>query len=105
MEVITRKPFQGVTNIGKFNWHFYVFTLIVLVVIFLGDQVIFKHIHTLTIVIALLIIFSVIASLVVSFYVYNWSNLYQLQWLNKIDVSNNKKHIIFMLDSMREVNY
>ena len=60
-------------------------------VFFVVDQIAFKQIHTLTIIITSLIMHSVVMSLLVSFYVYDSSNMYQLIWLNKLDILTNNQ--------------
>lgn len=64
---VKRKAFQGLTNIIRFNWHFYLLACVALP--FLG----FSFGMTLAI-----LIFS---SLLVSYYIYDHSNLYALPWL------------------------
>ncbi len=91
MATTVRKPLQGVTNIVKFNWHFYAFSIITLTVIFVADHFVCKQMNILTIIITSFIIFSIVVSLIVSFYVYDWSNLYQLSWLNKLDILANNQ--------------
>jgi SAM-dependent methyltransferase len=80
-----RKPFQGVWNIVRFNWHFYVLSLVGALVLLcsacvldgpvrLGASIAFA---------ALLAITSL--SLLVSWYVYDLSGLYSLQWCGACD--------------------
>lgn len=67
-----RLAFQGVKNIIRFNWHFYVIALCCIVF--------FTIIHQPLII--FLIILSTIVSLAVSWYVYDYSNVYTLNWLD-----------------------
>jgi ubiquinone/menaquinone biosynthesis C-methylase UbiE len=80
METI-RKPFQGVLNIIRFNWHFYVIAFfIVLFLIFVAkyfDEPISKIIYTTCI----LVVITTFISLLISFYIYDLSGLYSLNWL------------------------
>lgn len=79
-----RKPFQGVFNIVRFNWHFYAASLGVLVLIFLLT-IYFKADFAFYVYLAGFLALAPIAvSLVVSFYVYDLSNLYKLDWLDEL---------------------
>jgi SAM-dependent methyltransferase len=78
---LKRKPLQGVGNIIRFNWPFYVAAFSVIIAI-----LIFKHhfpapVKTIVIGLALLATITIVVSLLVSFYVYDVSDLYQLNWL------------------------
>ncbi|MFY0254796.1 methyltransferase [Chitinophaga sp. 30R24] len=80
-----RRPLQGVRNIIRFNWHFYVLALWGMLTgwwiireapVFLqvcGQGLIF------------LAMISTLLSLMVSWYIYDWSGLYELHWLEGID--------------------
>jgi SAM-dependent methyltransferase len=77
---ITRRPFQGVLNIIRFNWHFYALSLaaVILMVIAAGY---FKGL-TILYLIAILSFAASITSLLVSCYIYDLSGLYDLHWIN-----------------------
>lgn len=65
-----RKPFQGVGNIVRFNWHFYLSALVLVLVLLL-----------LKMVAAGVILLVVLAeTLLVSFYIYDVSGLYNMSW-------------------------
>lgn len=87
--VIHRKPFQGVLNIIRFNWHFFLFSfLTILLLFFLSsrfDEVYNIYFHL----IISLIILPTAVSLIVSYYVYDTSELYSLSWLEEVSVANN----------------
>lgn len=89
MTTITRKKFQGITNIVKFNWHFYVLALALLLTILGFDVIVFQQVHIVVSLIVALIFASIIVSLFVSYYVYDWSSLYQLTWLNQLNIQPN----------------
>ncbi len=77
---VARTPFQGVFNIIRFNWHFYIFSLafIILTCIAAGY---FKAFPILYLVPALAFTTS-LSSLLVSFYIYDLSGLYCLNWVD-----------------------
>lgn len=84
-----RKPFQGILNIIKFNWHFYILSIVLLC----GLLVLYYYFpsHFYILVIFTLILATTLISLSVSYYVYDLSNLYQLDWLAD---SNEKLKIV-----------
>jgi hypothetical protein len=89
MENLSRKPLQGVSNIVKFNWHFYVLAFAAILVLVLANQFVSPDIALLNLLIWLAIGFilaSTFVSLLVSFYVYDCSNLYKLDWLDLLEV-------------------
>jgi hypothetical protein len=81
MEAVNRKPFQGIINIIRFNWHFYFIALLVLVSLHLSKGLLADGFHPAIAITGLLLIVSIIVSLLVSFYVYDVSDLYKLDWL------------------------
>lgn len=79
-----RKPFQGVWNIVRFNWHFFVVVLILLIaLIFIGTQLNTAY-YSYCYLIGILLILPTAVSLLVSFYVYDWSNLYEFKWMQQL---------------------
>lgn len=82
-----RKPFQGVSNIIRFNWHFYLgagflFLIGLIILPYLPPSI--QFIGKAVICLALI---QIVISLLVSWYVYDYSDLYQMKWL-KIAPSN-----------------
>ncbi|PWV51743.1 class I SAM-dependent methyltransferase [Chitinophaga sp. S165] len=77
---VTRTPFQGVLNIIRFNWHFYLFSFIFVILTSIVAGY-FKAFPVLYLVPALAFATSV-GSLLVSCYVYDLSGLYRLDWIN-----------------------
>jgi ubiquinone/menaquinone biosynthesis C-methylase UbiE len=83
-----RKPFQGVWNIVRFNWHFYVLAfgfllgLVALANYFVAFSIYFRTI-------GLLVLIPTLVSLCVSYYVYDVSELYKLNWLNDFNANEN----------------
>lgn len=92
MESSVRKPFQGVMNIICFNWHFYALSVSIVVFIFLTQHY-FISLGVTGDILVLLIACSTIISLAVSFYIYDYSDLYKLSWLNHLN-SGKKEKII-----------
>ncbi|MEP2239503.1 MAG: methyltransferase domain-containing protein [Maribacter sp.] len=75
-------------NILRFNWHFYVIAA-VLLLFALGLQIIAPfYLQRILFWSALLGIITIIVSLLVSYYIYDYSSLYQLSWLPNL---NDKK--------------
>lgn len=77
-----RKPFQGVLNIIRFNWHFYVFAFAIVSLLFLTVNHFDESFHSIIFIICYLICFSTILSLLTSFYVYDISGIYKFNWLD-----------------------
>lgn len=77
-----RKPFEGVGNIVRFNWHFFVVAALAvasgITVYVKSDGVVSWLALYATVVIAVL----VLIPLLVSYYVYDASGLYELKWLD-----------------------
>lgn len=89
MENLSRKPLQGVSNIVRFNWHFYVLAFVAILVLMLANQVVSPNLWLLNLLIWFAIgsvLASTTVSLLVSFYVYDCSNLYKLDWLDTLEV-------------------
>ena len=78
---VTRKPFQGVANIVRFNWHFYLMAGLVLVALFLFQNMLPGQFRPFINLAAILALLTMVVSLIVSYYVYDVSNLYDLEWL------------------------
>lgn len=82
---IRRKPFQGVLNIIRFNWHFYLIAGITFIILIFLKSVFPPSLQSLILIGASLALFTILISLLVSFYIYDLSDLYQLKWLNHLD--------------------
>jgi ubiquinone/menaquinone biosynthesis C-methylase UbiE len=81
-----RKPFQGVWNIVRFNWHFYVLAFgFLLGLVALANYFVVFSIYFRTI--GLLVLTPTVVSLCVSYYVYDVSDLYKLNWLNDFNAN------------------
>ena len=76
-----RKQFQGVLNIIRFNWHFYVLSLGFLL-LFLVISTSYQSLNGFFWIACIAILWLNIISLVVSYYVYDLSTLYDFNWLD-----------------------
>lgn len=77
-----RTPFQGVYNIVRFNWHFYTIAFVTLLIAFLASYYVSDVLGRFIYVGCIFTITTICISLVVSYYVYDASNLYDLSWLD-----------------------
>jgi ubiquinone/menaquinone biosynthesis C-methylase UbiE len=77
-----RKPYQGVWNIVRFNWHFYVVVQVLLLLFIILNNELPKYAFVFNIAMALLIL-TMLISLLVSFYVYDISKLYSFNWIKQ----------------------
>src|SRR5882724_9392019 len=95
---VKRRKFQGVLNILSFNRHFYVIGLGVLVVLFASHWLIkWPDILFWTIIAAFL--YGLIAPLIVSAYVYDFSGYYQIHWLNNLVRDDEKVKLIVNINA------
>jgi len=78
-----RKPFQGVGNIIRFNWHFYVMAVGIIMLIFILNNSFQNDFKLITNFILTFILLSVFTSLFISWYVYDYSGLYEFDWMNQ----------------------
>ncbi len=81
-----RKPFEGVYNIVRFNWHFYVLAFAAIFLILLGGLFLWPSCSLLAIIASALIALPLISSLLVSYYIYDRSALYSLSWLDQLSL-------------------
>lgn len=88
-----RKPFQGVYNIIRFNWHFYVLSLAVIVTLFFLKEKAPSYLQFYFSCLLWLVVITNLMSLLVSFYVYDVSGLYKLNWLNDLKINEAGKFI------------
>ncbi|SFW88955.1 class I SAM-dependent methyltransferase [Chitinophaga sancti] len=72
---ITRKPFQGVFNIIRFNWHFYLLSLLLISAGYYFGYLIITS----------LVLAASMISLMISWYIYDYSDLYELNWIQAND--------------------
>lgn len=93
MPLNNRTKYQGVTNIIRFNWHFYVLGAVTILFFFLIKPYLpfwLQQIGIWGIVVAVL---TIIISLAISFYIYDRSTLYRLNWLDN-NLTNDQPRIL-----------
>jgi hypothetical protein len=86
MEGIKRMPFQGIGNIVRFNWHFYLTAIGFIALLIIASLFISAPINSFLLWTVSLISLSIFLSLIISFYVYDRSNVYQLNWLGFLNI-------------------
>jgi hypothetical protein len=91
MERTVRKPFQGITNIIKFNWHYYVVAIVLITALLFTGKFLPHSMQKAVIIILSLVIAWIVISLAVSWYIYDHSDLYSLNWLNSLNIGANKQ--------------
>lgn len=85
---IERKSYQGVYNIVRFNWHFYLIAFILIVFLFNYGDVFGESLRFYATIFGILVSFSIFSSLLISYYIYDVSPLYKFQFLPDL---NSKK--------------
>lgn len=90
METIKRKPFQGVFNVVKFNWHFYLLAILLCSILLASTLFISNKFHFIAVFLCCIIFFTTAISLIVTYYVYDYSKIYELQFLNKLQIQPNE---------------
>lgn len=81
---IKRSPLQGVTNIVRFNWHFYVVAILFFAAVFFALDYVPTNFQLWLRILLIAAIATTATSLLVSFYVYDLSALYELKWLDEL---------------------
>lgn len=91
---VGRSPFQGVSNVLRFNWHFYVVAAIGIIILLISTHYLSKNWIWVPLATSSLILLTTLFSLIVTYYVYDFSELYEFTWLdgtarnNKIKILN-----------------
>jgi len=76
-----RKPLQGLWNVVRFNWHFYLIASVLALALTVAAGAAAPIWRGCILLLLSLGLLSVLASLAVSAYVYDFSGLYRLSWL------------------------
>jgi len=79
-----RRPFQGVLNILRFNWHVYVLALGIVTILAAASLRLEGPLRLVVVTTVVAIAAMTLTSLLVSCYVYDFSGLYRLDWLDAI---------------------
>ncbi len=80
-----RRPFQGVKNIVRFNWHFYAILLAAVALIFIFAEYLFAHLpFWQRQLVTAAVLAGLFFQLAVTTYVYDLSGLYDLWWLREL---------------------
>lgn len=80
-----RKPFQGVRNIVRFNWHFYLIAFAVSLIFIFARIYLAAPWSVCADVVLILLLALTSVPLLVSCYVYDLSGLYHFNWLDTLD--------------------
>jgi len=83
-----RKPFQGVFNIIRFNRHFYILASLLITILFFAAHYFHNPFRFYIELVCVIIIGLSLISLLISFYIYDLSGLYDLKWLNHEEPSD-----------------
>jgi hypothetical protein len=86
MEGLARKPFQGVLNIVRFNWHFYLIAAAIVICMLVLTQFVSPVLSVFINLFVCLVTLSTLVSLAISYYVYDCSDLYSLRWLDFLNI-------------------
>lgn len=91
MDATLRKPFEGVTNIIRFNWHFYLIALLAAGIPLAADNFLPHNLHLPAMDLTVLALATTVLSLAISFYIYDYSEPYSLHWLNEFNIQSNQQ--------------
>lgn len=86
METLMRKPFQGVINIIRFNWHFYLVAFVLIGTLAIANSFLAQDIQWVIPGLIILAMLSITISLAISYYIYDYSNIYSLDWLQTLNI-------------------
>jgi ubiquinone/menaquinone biosynthesis C-methylase UbiE len=86
MESLKRKPFQGITNIIRFNWHFYLAAVIIISLLVFINSYTNYPVHLFIVFILICIVGFIVVSLLASYIIYDLSSLYKFSWLKGIHI-------------------
>lgn len=82
-----RKPLQGIINIMRFNWHLYLLAaclFIITILIIVNTDFAYKSYVS----VAVMLSFApFLLSIIISYYIYDYSNVYTLPWTNNIEAA------------------
>jgi len=79
-----RKQFQGVWNIIRFNWHFYLVAALLIIFLIITKNFLPDFIQLFVFTSTIIITITILISLSISFFIYDLSDLYQLKWADEL---------------------
>lgn len=85
-----RTPYQGVLNIVRFNWHYYILSILVLIFIISFQNYLIPNSLFISKILGIGIVLPIAISLLISYYVYDYSNWLEFKWLEELKVGNNQ---------------
>jgi cell fate (sporulation/competence/biofilm development) regulator YmcA (YheA/YmcA/DUF963 family) len=91
MDKAIRKPFQGIKNVVRFNWHFYVLALVFVFIVLASTLFIKDTYNWYAYVIAGMIVITTSFSLLATYYIYDCSNVYSLDYLEELNITSKDK--------------
>ncbi len=97
-----RKPFQGIGNITRFNWHLYAWAIGAVGLLLGISQLSSGFLGLLLTGLAVGIIIGTLLSWIVSYYVCDRSDLYAFTWLTSVSRCPPSSILTFMLALMRQ---
>jgi len=95
---LKRKKFQGVLNILSFNRHFYIFGLVGLVMALIGLTLLKASVLWI-LGIGIAFLYGLLAPLIVSAYVYDFSGYYNFDWLKTLQLIDGKSKKIVNINA------
>jgi SAM-dependent methyltransferase len=72
-----RTRFQGITNILRFNWHYYLMASTIVLILFISSF----YLGNIVLIPVFLILTTSLVSIFASYYIYDLSDLYQFNWI------------------------
>lgn len=91
---MNRSRFQGVLNVLRFNWHFYVIATVAMIILLLISHASGPGWGMVLQGLSIVIILTTLVSLGVTYYVYDVSDLFNLGWLDEFAQNNPSKKIL-----------
>jgi hypothetical protein len=80
MQSLDRTPLQGILNVARFNWHFYLLAFVSVVFFFVIGRYVKNGWGSAMLVLSALTALTVIGSLLATSYAYDRSGFYSFNW-------------------------
>jgi ubiquinone/menaquinone biosynthesis C-methylase UbiE len=81
-----RKPYQGVLNVIRFNWQYYILSVIIILTALVIAFRLQQELCRIAFAFVLVVILVNIISLFVSWFIYDHSSLYKFTWLDAVQI-------------------